>query len=154
MEETLNLLVLTLDEQRVALSLSLVERVVRAVAVTPVRESPELVHGIINAQGRIIPVINLRHRLGFSPRPVDLDTKFIIARMAKRTVALAVDEVEGVIEAPARDATTGEDIFPGISLEGVLRLGDDMVLVEDLEALLSSDVQTIKSLVDKGETTP
>jgi len=55
------ILVFILDEQRYGLDLDAVDRVVRAVAVTLLPDAPEVVLGIINVQGRIVPVINMRN---------------------------------------------------------------------------------------------
>ena len=58
--------VFTLDEQRYALRLSAVERIVRAVEVIPLPETPKIVIGMINVQGRVMPVVNIRS--GFTYR--------------------------------------------------------------------------------------
>jgi purine-binding chemotaxis protein CheW len=39
-----------------------VERIVRVVEVTPLPKAPEIVLGVVNVQGQIIPVINIRKR--------------------------------------------------------------------------------------------
>ncbi len=55
-------IVFTLDEQRYALHLSAVERVICVVEITPLPKAPEIVLGIINVGGQIIPVIDMRKR--------------------------------------------------------------------------------------------
>ena len=54
------ILVFALDEPRYALPLSAVERVVRAVEITPLPNAPAIIQGAINVQGAIIPVVNIR----------------------------------------------------------------------------------------------
>jgi purine-binding chemotaxis protein CheW len=56
------LVVFTLDARRYAVPLSTVERIIRAVEITPLPQAPEIVLGVINVQGRIIPVVNTRKR--------------------------------------------------------------------------------------------
>src|SRR3712207_6774571 len=90
--------VFTLDEHGYALPLSFVERIVRAVEVTPLPKAPEIVLGVINVQGRVIPVVNIRKRFRLPEREIELSDQFIIARTAKRTIALVVDAVGGVAE--------------------------------------------------------
>ncbi|MBN1829042.1 MAG: chemotaxis protein CheW [Deltaproteobacteria bacterium] len=51
--------VFTLDGNRYALSLSSVQRIVRVVEITPLPAAPEIVIGIINVQGKIIPVVGV-----------------------------------------------------------------------------------------------
>ncbi|MFQ5632726.1 MAG: chemotaxis protein CheW, partial [bacterium] len=57
-----NHLVFTIDDQQFGLPMSQVERIIRAVEVRPVPEAPDYINGVINMQGRVIPVVNLRKR--------------------------------------------------------------------------------------------
>ena len=61
-------MVFTLDRQRYALPLSVVERVVRMIEITPVPHTPDIVLGVINAQGRVIPVVDIRRRFRLPTR--------------------------------------------------------------------------------------
>ncbi len=58
------ILVFTLDEFSYALPLGNVLRVIHAIAIRNLPQSPEIISGIINVQGQIIPVINIRKRFG------------------------------------------------------------------------------------------
>jgi purine-binding chemotaxis protein CheW len=57
--QTQKLVVFTLDEQHYALHLVAVERAVRMVEIALLPKAPKIVLGVINVQGRIIPVVNL-----------------------------------------------------------------------------------------------
>ena len=59
MNTSIQLVAFTLDEQRYALPLYDVERVVHAAGVTLFPKAPEIVLGVVNVQGRIIPVVNI-----------------------------------------------------------------------------------------------
>jgi len=132
--------VFRLDEQRYALPLAAVERVVRAVAVTPVPKAPAIVLGVIDLQGRIIPVLHLRRKFQRPERPIQLDDQFVIVRTWQRTVALAVDQSEGVIERRDGAIVKPGEIVPGLThLTGVLQLDDGLVLIHDVERFLSLD---------------
>jgi purine-binding chemotaxis protein CheW len=73
-------------------------------------------------------------------RPVQPSDRFVIARTPRRTVALAVDDAEGVVERAQSSVAGILDIAPGSSqIRGVLPLEDGLVLVHDLEKLLSKD---------------
>src|ERR671919_2991748 len=97
MNQVHELVVFTLDEQRYAVPLSAVERIVRLVEITPVPHTPEIVLGVINVQGRILPVVNIRGRLGLPARELHPSDHLLFARTSKRTVALAVDAVNEVV---------------------------------------------------------
>lgn len=132
------LVIFTLDEQRYALSLAAVERVVRVVEITSLPQAPRIVLGVINLQGRIIPVVNIRKRFRLSEREIHLSDQCLIAHTTKRTVALVVDEVCGVLEPADQAVTAAEQILPDVAyLAGVVKLEDGMILIHDLDSFLS-----------------
>lgn len=134
-------LALILDEQRYAIPVCQVERVVRAVEVTPVPDRPGIMIGIINLGGVIIPVINFRKRLHLPARAMDISDQFVIAKTTTLTVALVVDAVEGVVCAQEPKVTEREDIFPGLGiLQGVLKTDDRILLIRNLEDVLAPDL--------------
>jgi len=132
-----------LDKQRFALHLSVVERVVPVAEMTPLPDAPEVVRGVINIQGRVLPVFDVRRRLGLPSRPVRLSDHMILARTARRSVALWVDGVRGVVEpggepGSAENITPAEGVLPGLeTIEGVVKLEDGLVLIHDLARFLS-----------------
>lgn len=138
MYNTIQIVVFTLDEQRYALYLSAVERVVRIVELTPLPESPDIVLGIINLQGRIIPVVNIRKRFNLPEREIEVSNQMIMAHTSKRVLALLVDAVEGIVERPEQEVILAEKILPEIEyIEGVVKLEDGLILIHDIERFLS-----------------
>ncbi len=129
---------LTLDGQRYALPLAQVERVIRAVEIIPLPKAPEIIAGVINVRGQVIPVVNIRIRFRLSDREILLSDQFIIAHTSRRPVALAVDGTDGVIELPEHRVVRAEKILPGMEyVEGVAKLDDGMILIHDLDKFLS-----------------
>lgn len=146
------LLVFTLDEPRFALPLAAVVRVVRAVEVTPLPKAPEIVLGAINAQGRVIPVVDMRRRFRLPARQMRLDDRFIIARTPRRLVALAADDVVGVREIGPRELVSTAEALPFAGfLQGVAKLEDGLVLISDLDAFLSLDEELLLEKALAGE---
>ncbi|MEI7450028.1 MAG: chemotaxis protein CheW [Desulfomonile sp.] len=94
--QTNQFVVFHLDERQFGLKLSVVQRVIRAVEVTPVPNALELVLGLINMQGQLIYVVDTRKLLDLPEREIDLTDQFIIANSSGLTVALVVDRVAGV----------------------------------------------------------
>ena len=138
-----SLVVFRLGWQSFGVRLSSVERLVRAVEVTPLPGAPGIVDGVINMQRRIIPVVNLRRRLGLPERELDWDHHLIIAQVASRRVALAVDRVVEVLGETAAVVVPFEEIVPGVEyLSGVARLRDGMLFLHDLDRFLSLDERT------------
>jgi len=132
------IVVFTLDEPNYALPLTAVERVVRAMEITPLPKAPAIVLGVINAQGHIIPVLDIRARFHLPARAMDCDDRFIIARTAKRSVALLVDDVVDTRELADGAFVEARLALPFAEyLQGVVSLDDQLVLIYDLEQFLS-----------------
>lgn len=138
--EIAQLVLFRLDEHRYALPLQMVERIVRAVAVTPLPKGPSVILGVIDIAGQIIPVFNLRQRFGLPARKIDPANQFAIARTAHWTVALSFDCADGVMECPNNAITHAASIAPGLGhVIGVVQLEDGLVLIQDLEQFLCQD---------------
>lgn len=134
------IVVFVLDEPRYALPLSAVERVIRAVEITPLPKAPQIVLGAINAQGRVIPVVDVRKRFCLPPHKTDLDDRFIIARTPKRFVALVVDAVTGIRTLADGEAVSAEEALPFTEyIQGVAKTPDGLVLIYDIDQFLSLD---------------
>lgn len=140
MPEFVQLVVFRLDAQRYALPLAVVGRIVRAVEVTPLPEAPAIVLGVIDVEGRILPVLNIRRRFGLAEKEITSSDQFLIAQTAQRAVVLVIDEAQGVIERPLVELVSATGIVPGLGqIQGVVKLEDGMALVHDLEKFLSLD---------------
>ena len=132
------LAVFILDEQRYALYLSVVERVVGVVEITPLPKAPDIVLGVVNVQGKIIPVVDMRKRFHLPEREMNLSDHLIIAHTSRRTIALVADTVTGVLELSDDEIIGKEEILSGLEyVEGVVKLEDGMILIHDLEKFLS-----------------
>jgi purine-binding chemotaxis protein CheW len=133
-------LVFSLDASRYALPLSATERVVRAAQVTSLPAAPAIVLGAINIAGDVLPVFNLRRRFGLPERALDPADHFLIARTSGRRVVLIIDTALGVIQRPDTDMIAAERIAPALAhIRGVLPLAENLVLIHDLEQLLTLD---------------
>lgn len=138
MKDTDSIIVFILDDQRYALPLREVDRVVRMVAITQLPKSPDIILGVVNFKGQVIPVINMRRRFSLPEREVALSDQLVIAHTVRRTVALAADTVLDVIACPAQSVVAAENILPGIEyVEGVVKLTDGLILIHDLDKFLS-----------------
>lgn len=115
-------------------------------AVRPVPHAPDLIEGVIQLRGVVIPVVDLRHRFGVAIDPaVERLNKLIIVSVRGRIVGLKVDRIIGelgvsadsVRPAPSllRGTTTTQEFF-----SGVCRMGDEMVFVVNLDALLDPNI--------------
>lgn len=140
MRDGIQLVTFRLEGQRYALALGAVQRIVHAVEVTPLPDAPAIVLGVVDMAGDIVPVLNLRRRFGLPEREIGPDDQLLVARTARRTVALVVDEAQEVIERPLADVVGSDRIAPGMEqIQGMIRMDDGLVLIHDLDRFLSLD---------------
>lgn len=132
------LLIFHIAATQYALRFGAVLRVVPMVEVTPLRQAPGGVAGVINVAGRIVPVLALRSRLGLPGREARLSDVLVLARTRRRTVALPADGVVGLMQRDAAQITSCASIYPGLApFEGVVKLDDGVALIHDLDRFLS-----------------
>jgi len=133
------LVVFNLADQRYALHLSAVERVVLIAELTALPNAPEIVLGIINVRGCIVPVVDTRKRFGLPAREINLSDHLIIAHTSRRVVALLADVVGGVVQHSRAAITAAEQILCNVEyVEGVVKLDDGLALIHDLDTFLSA----------------
>ena len=132
--------VFRLDEQRYAAPLAEVERVIPAVEITALPNAPAIVFGVINVAGIVMPVINLRRRFRVKERGVSPADQFLIVHASRRMVALVIDEVLGLLEYMDEEIIRVTQVVPGVDqIHGLIKHPDGLVLIHDLEKLLSLD---------------
>jgi purine-binding chemotaxis protein CheW len=136
----MQLLVWTLDRQHYALPLAAVDRVVRAVAVTALPGAPDIVSGMINVRGAIIPVINMRKRLNLPQRDIDPGDTVVLAHTSRRRLAFFVDFVSRLADYADEAVVAAERVTPdSIYIAGIVKSVDGMTLIHDLDRFLSLD---------------
>lgn len=108
------------------------------VAITPLPNAPDIILGVVNIQGRVIPVINMRRRFCLPEREISLTDQLIVAHTEHRHVALVADTVLDVIACTAQSLIAAEDIVPRIEyVDGVIKLTDGLIFIHDLNKFLS-----------------
>ena len=140
MSRLIQLVVFFLEGRRYALPLDVVERIVRAVEVTPLPGSPSIVIGAIDVGGSVIPVLNVRQRFQLPEREISINDHLLVARIGRRAVALLIDDAYGIVEHDPAAIVGANTIAPGLEqFHGVIKLDDGVVLIQDLEKFLSLD---------------
>lgn len=132
------ILTITLDEMSCALPLESVIRVVRALLVTSLPKAPEIISGIVNIQGEVIPVINIRKRFKLDERETKESDRLIIADTGKRKIALFVDSIGGIVKLTEKQYVDSAESMPYADyIRGVAKINNDISLIYDLEEFLS-----------------
>jgi purine-binding chemotaxis protein CheW len=135
---SLEVLLFTLEGQRYALPVVDVRELVRAVRLTPLPRAPDVVEGLMNLRGELLPVLDLRRRFRLPPRPLSPEDHFIVAQAGARRVVLHVDRTEEVLTLAPGTLDETPRSLPGVGyVAGAVKLPEGLVLVHDLRSFLS-----------------
>ncbi len=110
--------------------------------ITNVPNAPYFIEGIINLRGDIIPIINLKKRFEIPEKEVDPDTRIIINNIGGKDMGFIVDEASQVVKIEDENIEVAPDIIKGNErayIHGVGKMGDDIVILLDLEKVLSDE---------------
>ena len=125
--------------QHYALPLAQVERVLRMVSIVPVPETPSWLIGIIDLHGRLIPVLDLRERLGHPVREIQLDDRLLVISLPEHCFALVVEEASDILNGSDNlEETLPDPLQESPYLKAVLRSEDGLILVLDAENLYAA----------------
>lgn len=121
------------------------------ISVIPIPNAPECIKGIINLRGDVIPVFSIRQK--FSLPEVQLNTKeLIIARSQGVVIAIEVDLVKEIVELDESKFGAVPAIVKSEQtkyMESVLHVDDGLVLVLNLDGLLSQEqAQSLQDVVE------
>ncbi len=138
------LLTFDVAEQAYGLPVTDVVRIIEMVTITHLPDVPDTIQGIINLQGRAVPVMDLRQRFGLPHQAYGLHTPIILVNTeGDRMLGLIVDAVEDVLEVVAKNMEMADAIVPAelssgpAPLAGVAKVNRQMILILNVQGLLS-----------------
>ena len=137
-----HLVTFNLLKEEFGVEISSVQEIIRAIDITPVPGAPSHVRGVINLRGAVIPVADLRKRFDQSCSEETRKSRIVICSVSGRIVGLLVDEVLEVRRYGRQDVAPAPQFLKGPEADfflGVARRGDDLVMVLDLDRILSTD---------------
>jgi purine-binding chemotaxis protein CheW len=143
----LQIVVFELGAERYGVDIATVYEIIRHQPITAVPRAPAFVEGIINLRGRIVPVVDLRARLGLATSDVTKATRIVVAETAGTRVGLIVDGVSEVLIVPgdAIDPTPAVAVGDEAAyLRGIAKLGERLIILLALEGLFGeADVDAL-----------
>jgi purine-binding chemotaxis protein CheW len=96
-----------------AIDIMRVREIIPPLPVTPVPRAPSFVEGVIRLRGDVIPVLDVRRRLGLAIGPPTRKTKILIVNVAGRRLGLVVDEVTEVVRIPRAEIRPAPTLVEG-----------------------------------------
>ena len=151
--EVTQYLTFNLGDEEFALEIAQVREVLDYTTITKVPRMPEFLRGVINLRGNVVPVIDLRLKLGMSAAKNTVDTCIVIVEIEIEgeliQVGALADSVQEVIDLdpsqiapPPRIGTKLDTKFN----RGMGKRGETFLIILDIDQVFSSeDIEVVKS---------
>jgi len=135
-----------------AVDILAVREINRMMQITQVPSSAADVEGVVNLRGRIVPVVNLRTRLGLERAAHSRDSRIIVVEVDDRTIGFIVDRVKqvlridpGMIDQTPELSTHADAHY----IHGVGKLNDRLIILLNLQRLFQQiDVEQVENAAD------
>lgn len=141
----IQLVVFDLASEHYGVDISDVREIIRMQNITKVPGATSYVEGIINLRGKVLPVLDLRKRLGLKVADQTEESRIVVIDISDGEVGVIVDAVTEVlrvpnssIEPPSSMVTQGNSDY----LRGIAKLSDRLIILLDLNKLLTSRVDS------------
>jgi purine-binding chemotaxis protein CheW len=135
-----------LDAQEYAVDILRVQEIKGWDKVTPLPNAPPYVRGVINLRGAIVPIVDLRQRLGLPPIPYGPSTVFVVLRVEggerSRITGVVVDAVSDVCSVPTDSSSPPPDIAGDVDVtfvRGIATVDEKMLIILDIDRLFKTD---------------
>ncbi|AJI95583.1 chemotaxis protein CheW [Yersinia ruckeri] len=145
-------LIFTLGNEEYGIDILKVQEIRGYDQVTRIANTPTFIKGVTNLRGVIVPIIDLRVKFAQSNVSYNENTVVIVLNFGQRVVGIVVDGVSDVL------SLTNEQIRPAPEftvtlateyLTGLGSLGERMLILVDIEKLLSSEEMSLIDSVTK-----
>jgi purine-binding chemotaxis protein CheW len=115
--------------------------------VTRIPHTPEYVLGVINLRGAVVPILDLRRRLGLGSVDFGPTTVVIVVRVGhaggERTVGMVVDAVSEVYNVAASETRPPPDVCGNVNtvfVKALATVQDRMLILLDMERLIGDSI--------------
>ena len=154
-----------IEQDLFAADVRAVERVLRPTAITPVRNMPPWISGVLEYQKRVVPVIDFRARFELPAAAPTNETRVLVFNVTGSWVAAVVDAVIDVSALDPGRLEPPPPLFRGLAagyLRGIVRRDGKLVMLLDADRLLSATerlalgelTESSASMTTSGTTAP
>lgn len=147
----LQLVTFKLGTEEFGVDILKVQEINKMMNITKIPNAPAFIEGVINLRGKIIPIVDLRKRLGFKEQPYDKSTRIIVVELEGLVLGFIVDSVSEVLRIPENTIEPPPSMVAGIEseyIEGVGKLDDRLLILLELKKVFSSperkDIESIE----------
>src|SRR6201996_2912437 len=111
---------------------------------TPLPHTPDYVRGVINLRGVVLPVVDLKSRLGRAQTGANPKHVIVVVEAVGRTIGLLVDAVSDILAVTAGEVQPSPDLARDVQtafVDGIAVLGERMVTILSMERLVQSPAE-------------
>jgi purine-binding chemotaxis protein CheW len=148
-EATEHLVTFFLTGEEYGVDVRMVQEIIRVTEVTQVPRAPEFIKGVINLRGRIIPVIDLKKKLGLGEVAIERQTRVVVIRVRDRLIGLLVDGASQVLRIPVSTIEAAPEEVVEIDanyIRGVAKLDKRLIILMDLQKILGMELREAAAL--------
>ncbi|MEK6675760.1 MAG: chemotaxis protein CheW [Planctomycetota bacterium] len=119
-----------------------VQEIILIDKITRIPHVPNHVRGLINLRGHVIPVIDLRLRLGQASSERTDESRIVVFNTQRRTVGFMVDAVSEVLRVERSQIEPAPNGIQNTSRRfvlGLAKLGSKMLILLDIERMIQSE---------------
>lgn len=134
-------LTFTLGQEEYAIDILKVQEIRGYDRPTSIANAPPFIKGVINLRGVIVPIVDLRIKFNLGQIEYTPFTVVIILNLSGRVLGVVVDTVSDVVALEATQVRPAPDFsasFDTRYIEGLATLGERMLIITDIERLMSS----------------
>ncbi len=141
----LQLVTFTIGDEEYAIDILKVQEINKQLEITEIPNTPYYVKGIINLRGSVLPIVDLRAKLGIPPKENDKETRIIVVELNDSKIGFIVDKVNEVLRIPASITEPPPKIITGKNeaiFNAVAKLEDRLIVLIDLEKAFTEEELT------------
>ena len=144
-----SILLTSLAGTRLGFSALAVREIVRSVAIAPFPGAPAIIEGALNLHGRLVPVVDVRHRLDLPALPNSPDQFLVVLETSDRFIAIRVDDIDEVLDIAASDLDAPHELSPVLRhVAGVAATADGALVIYDADAFLTQAERTAMDVAE------
>ena len=155
MEKDLHIVGFRIGNETYGVRIGSVREIVRVPEITSVPSAPDLIEGVINLRGKIIPVMDLRKRFGQTEIISDRKNRILVVELENKLIGLIVNAASEVLKIPPSEVDSPGSVFAeGESgyVTGVGKLKGRLIILLDIAKLLQRP--EYKRLEEAAEPVP
>ena len=149
----MNIVVFKIMDREYGVDIPQVKEVIRSRRITPVPDTAEFVEGVIILRGKVIPVINLRKKLGMESKILDKKSRIVIAQVGSHILGMTVDSISDVLRIDREKITVPDEaLHEARYLIGLININKRLILLVDMVKLLTGEeVAGVHKVYDRVE---